>query len=85
MEVRRNKNLNSSPTIIMGTPPVKIKPRGFESVREYLLFEESVEKELKFLTVCQTFQKRPEHCAAIAGEVSNTRVLVRTMGGSRMK
>lgn len=53
----------------MGTPPVKAKPRGFSTVGEYGVFEESVEKELKCLKVCQIFQKRPHQCIAVSGKV----------------
>ncbi|KAL8426525.1 hypothetical protein Efla_004890 [Eimeria flavescens] len=57
----------------MMTPAVKVWPRGFESVREYRVFEESVQRELKCLKVCEHFQRRPGKCAAIAEKVTTRR------------
>ena len=51
----------------MTTPPVKTKPRGFTTVQEYRIFEESVEKENKFYNETPHFQKRPGKCVAITG------------------
>ncbi|KAL8270911.1 hypothetical protein Esti_005165 [Eimeria stiedai] len=54
----------------MAAPPVKVRPTGFETVREHRVFEESAEKELKCLEVSENLQQRPHECTTITEKVT---------------
>lgn len=52
----------------MPLQPAKQQPRGFSTAREYRIFEESVQKELKCLQVVHHFQRKPENCQILPGQ-----------------